>query len=140
MKRKEATFQEFKEFTRAVVRGERAVDPNEPEIWVERVESSEEADDNSVYFPSLEAGAKLLSAKNRALLRTIAENKPQSVTELAAMTGRAEQNVLCTLNKLATASIVRLDKGRRPRPATRARCPQGAFRNRSDRGAVGHTQ
>ena len=30
MKRKEATFQEFKEFTRAVVRGGRAVDPNEP--------------------------------------------------------------------------------------------------------------
>jgi hypothetical protein len=28
VKRKEATFQEFKEFTRAVVRGERTVDPN----------------------------------------------------------------------------------------------------------------
>jgi predicted transcriptional regulator len=122
MERKEATFQEFKEFTRAVVRGERAVDPNEPKIWVERVESSEEAD-NSVYFPSLEAGAKLLSAKNRALLRAIAENKPQSVTELAAMTGRAEQNVLRTLNKLAAAGIVRLDKGegRARRPVLAAR-------------------
>lgn len=122
MKRKEATFQEFKEFTRAVVRGERALDPNEPKIWVERVESSEEAD-NSVYFSSLEAGAKLLSAKNRALLRAIAENKPQSVTELAAMTGRAEQNVLRTLNKLAAAGIVRLDKGegRARRPVLAAR-------------------
>jgi predicted transcriptional regulator len=121
MKRKEATFQEFKEFTRAV-RGERAVDPNEPKIWVERVESSEKAD-NSVHFRSLEAGAKLLSAKNRALLRAIAENKPQSVTELAAMTGRAEQNVLRTLNKLATAGIVRLDKGegRARRPVLAAR-------------------
>ena len=90
MKRKEATFQEFKEFTRAVVRGERAVDPNEPKIWIERVESGEAAD-TRVAFASLEAGAKLLSAKNRVLLRTIAENKPQSVSELAAMTGRAEQ-------------------------------------------------
>lgn len=135
MKRKEATFQEFKEFTRAVVRGERAVDPNEPKIWVERVESGGEAD-NSVYFPSLEAGAKLLSAKNRALLRAIAENKPQSVTELAAMTGRAEQNVLRTLNKLAAAGIVRLDKGE-----GRARRPVLAARKvRSDRGAVGHAR
>lgn len=122
MKRKEATFQEFKEFTRAVVRGERTVDLNEPKIWVERVETDEEAD-NSVYFVSLEAGAKLLSAKNRALLRTIAENKPQSVTELAAMTGRAEQNVLRTLNKLVAAGIVRLDKGegRARRPVLAAR-------------------
>ena len=67
MKRKEATFQEFKEFTRAVVRGERAVDPNEPEIRVERVESSEEADDNSVYFPSARSrGEAAVGQKPRA--------------------------------------------------------------------------
>lgn len=72
---------------------------------------------------SLEAGAKLLSAKNRVLLRAIAENKPQSVSELAAMTGRAEQNVLRTLNKLAAAGIVRLDRseGRARRPVLAAR-------------------
>ncbi len=29
------TFAEFKEFTLAVVRGERQVDPNEPKIWIE---------------------------------------------------------------------------------------------------------
>jgi predicted transcriptional regulator len=78
---------------------------------------------DGVYFASLEAGAKLLSAKNRALLRAIAENKPKSVTELAAMTGRAEQNVLRTLNKLAAAGIVRLDRGegRARRPVLAAR-------------------
>lgn len=119
MKRKEATFQEFKEFTRAVVRGERVVDPYEPKIWVERVGSGED----DVHFRSLEAGAKLLSAKNRALLRAIAESRPQSVTELAAMTGRAEQNVLRTLNKLAAAGIVRLEQGegRARRPVLAAR-------------------
>ena len=122
MKRKEATFEEFKEFTRAVARGDRTVDPNEPKIWFERVETGEKAEE-IVHFPSLEAGAKLLSAKNRALLRAIAENKPQSVTALAAMTGRAEQNVLRTLNKLAAAGIVRLDKGegRARRPVLAAR-------------------
>ena len=48
----------------------------------------------------------MLSAKNRTLLRTITEKEPQSVTELAAMTGRAEQNVLRTLRKLAAAGPI----------------------------------
>jgi predicted transcriptional regulator len=65
----------------------------------------------AVKFRSLEAGAKLLSPKNRILLRTIAERKPQSVTALAAMTGRAEQNLLRTLNKLAAAGIIRMHRG-----------------------------
>jgi hypothetical protein len=29
------TFREFKDFTLAVARGERQVDPNEPKIWLE---------------------------------------------------------------------------------------------------------
>jgi len=57
---------------------------------------------------SFEAGAKLLSAKNRALLRLIAERHPKSVSELAI---RAEQNVLRTLHKLSAVGLVRLDKG-----------------------------
>lgn len=122
MRQKEASFEEFKEFTRAVVRGERSVDPDEPKIWVERVDTDDKAEE-SVHFASLEAGAKLLSAKNRALLRAIAERRPKSVTELAAITGRAEQNVLRTLNKLEAAGIVRLDKGdgRARRPVLAAR-------------------
>jgi predicted transcriptional regulator len=76
-----------------------------------------------VQFASLEAGAKLLSAKNRELLRTIAERQPKSVAELAAMTDRAEQNLLRTLKKLETAGVVRLDKGegRARRPVLAAR-------------------
>jgi predicted transcriptional regulator len=122
MKRRTGTFQEFKEYTLAVARGDRQVDPSEPKIWCERVEGGEAAD-REVQFASLEAGAKLLSAKNRALLRTIAERQPKSVAELAAMTDRAEQNVLRTLKKLETAGVVRLDKGegRARRPVLAAR-------------------
>ena len=122
MTRKTGTFQEFKDYTLAVARGERKVDPSEPKIWVERVEGAEDTGEG-VQFTSLEAGAKLLSAKNRALLRTIAERQPKSVTELAGMVGRAEQNVLRTLNKLAAAGIVRLDRGegRARRPILAAR-------------------
>ena len=122
MKHKTGTFEDFKDHTVAVARGERSVDPREPKIWCEPVEADGRAN-RAVRFASLEAGAKLLSAKNRALLRAIAERRPQSVTELAAITGRAEQNVLRTLNKLAAAGLVRLDKG-----AGRARRPVLAAR------------
>jgi predicted transcriptional regulator len=115
MKRRTGTFREFKEYTLAVAPGERKVDPSEPRIWCEPAEE--------VQFASLEAGAKLLSAKNRALLRTIAERHTKSVAELHAMTDRAEQNVSRTLKKLETAGVVRLVKGegRARRPVLAAR-------------------
>jgi predicted transcriptional regulator len=121
-RKKVGTFKEFKDLTLAVVRGERAIDPSEPKVWCERIEGGDTTDEG-VQFASLEAGAKLLSAKNRVLLRMIAERQPKSVSELAAMSGRAEQNVLRTLNKLAAAGIVRLDKGegRARRPILAAR-------------------
>jgi predicted transcriptional regulator len=116
-----ASFAEFKEFTREVARGKRKVDPREPKVWCERVEGATRT--ALVRFRSLEAGAKLLSARNRALLRTIADRNPRSVSELASMTGRAEQNLLRTLRKLEAAGIVRLDKGegRARRPVVTAR-------------------
>jgi hypothetical protein len=78
-----------------------------------------------VQFASLEAGAKLLSAKSRALLRAIAERQPKSVAELAAMTARAEQNVLRTLKKLETGRGCSPRQRRRPCPPAGARRPQG---------------
>jgi predicted transcriptional regulator len=109
-KQKSGTFKEFKQFTLDVVKGKRRVDPTAPRIWVE---SSDPADHTvrEVQFQSLEAGAKLLSAQNRALLRLIAERHPKSVSELAVLTGRAEQNLLRTLHKLSAAGLIHLDKG-----------------------------
>jgi predicted transcriptional regulator len=49
-----------------------------------------EAAERAVQFASLEAGAELLSAKTGCCCARIAEQRPASVTELAAMTGRAE--------------------------------------------------
>lgn len=121
-RKKMASFEEFKAFTGAVARGEREVEPSEPRMWCERIDSPMGVE-TDVRFRSIEAGAKLLSAKNRALLRAIVERQPRSVTELAALTGRAEQNVLRTLNKLVEAGIVRLDRGegRARRPVVTAR-------------------
>lgn len=122
MKRKVASFTEFKDYTLAVARGERRVSPREPKIWYEAADASARSR-RPVRFRSLEAGAKLLSSKNRALLRTIATRRPKSVSELAILTGRAEQNVLRTLRKLSAAGLVRLDRGqgRAYRPVVTAR-------------------
>ena len=109
-KHRQGTFQEFKKFTLDVVKGKRQVDPSEPRIWVESADPTD-ATVRKIQFHSLEAGAKLLSAKNRALLRLIAERHPKSVSELAILAGRAEQNVLRTLHKLSAVGLVRLDKG-----------------------------
>ena len=109
-KHREGTFQEFKKFTLDVVKGKRQVDPNEPRIWVESADPAETAV-RVIRFQSLEAGVKLLSAKNRALLRLIAERHPKSVSELAILAGPAEQNVMRTLHKLSAVGLVRLDKG-----------------------------
>ena len=119
---KTGTFNAFKEFTLAVARGERKVDPNEPKIWIEsRGGNAGEA--TAVQFTSLEAGAKLLSVRNRQLLRLIAIREPQSVTELADMAHRAPQNVQRTLHRLSAAGIVRLNRGegRAVRPTLTAR-------------------
>ncbi len=107
---KTGSFREFKEFTLSVVRGERKVDPSEPKIWIELADRSEKRA-TLVQFHSLEAGAKLLSPKNRALLRLIADRQPKSVSELATLTRRAEPNLLRTLHKLSEAGLVRLDRG-----------------------------
>ncbi len=116
------TFKEFQDFTLAVARGERTVDPNEPKIWMETRESGTDVQ-AAVRFTSLEAGAKLLSAKNRELLRLIVTRTPQSVAELADMAHRAPQNVQRTLHRLSAAGIVRLNRGegRAVRPTLAAR-------------------
>jgi len=122
VKRKVGSFKEFQAFTLAVARGARAPEPGAPKIWYERASGGKRVR-SPTRFRSLEAGAKLLSAKNRLLLRIVAQRKPRSVTELARLTGRAEQNVLRTLRKFVAAGIVTLAKGegRALRPVLTAR-------------------
>lgn len=63
MKVKTGTFEQFKDFTLAVARGERKVDPSEPKVWIESCKGKS-GTKTAVQFTSLEAGVKLLSAKN----------------------------------------------------------------------------
>lgn len=112
------TFDEFTAYALAVARGEQKVDPNEPKVWIERREGSD-----AVHFHSLEAGVKLLSARNRAVLHLIVTHQPQSVSERATLAHRAPQNVQRTLRRLSVAGMVRLHRGagRTLRPELAAR-------------------
>jgi len=59
-------------------------------------------------FHSVDALMRLLTAENRALLATIRDRKPQSIAELAGMTGRAQPNLTRTLAKLEAVGFVRM--------------------------------
>jgi predicted transcriptional regulator len=73
----------------------------------------------SATFDSVEALLRLLTPQNRELLAIIRDKKPQSIAELAELTGRAQPNLTRTLGKLAAIGFVRLKNvDRRKVPTT----------------------
>ncbi len=84
---------------------------------VARGEKPAPADAATPSFESVEALARLLTPENRRLLALIRDRWPQSVAHLAELAGRAEPNLLRTLEKLSAAGLVRMEKdGRRKVP------------------------
>lgn len=61
-----------------------------------------------IWFDSLKSLANVLSKENQQLLKVIAEQQPQSVTELATLTGRAVSNVSRTLKTLGKYNLVEM--------------------------------
>lgn len=59
-------------------------------------------------FESVEALMRLLTPDNRRLLALIRDRSPQSIAELAVMSGRAAPNLTRTLAKLEAAGLVRM--------------------------------
>jgi len=96
-----ASYQEMKARTLRIARGEHRVTSGEPKIW----------------FTSTESFAKVLSAGNRELLRTIAERAPGSLDELVRLTGRAKSNLSRTLKTMERYGLVHLTRGTRGRIA-----------------------
>ena len=60
-----------------------------------------------ISFESVEALLRLLTPQNRTLLAVIRDKKPQSIAELAELTGRAQPNLTRTLGKLEAIGFVR---------------------------------
>lgn len=98
-----ASYPEMKARTLAFARGERHRERGEPRIW----------------FRSVESFAKVLSERNRALLTLIAEQEPESLAELAALSGRAKSNLSRTLRTLENYKLVSLQKGPKGRVVPR---------------------
>ncbi|MCM2680978.1 ArsR family transcriptional regulator [Echinimonas agarilytica] len=61
-----------------------------------------------IWFDSLKSVANVLSKENQQLLKVIAEQQPQSVTELAMLTDRAVSNVSRTLKTLGKYNLVEM--------------------------------
>ena len=80
--------------TMAIVRGEYKPKKNEPKVW----------------FQSMASLSQVLSDDNQLLLRTIAEQSPESLNSLENLTGRASSNLSRTLKKLELYGLVRLRK------------------------------
>jgi len=89
-----ASYDAMKARTMAVARGKIKPKRGEPKIW----------------FTSMESFSKILSDKNRDLLRLIADAQPESMTELADLSGRAKSNLSRTLRTMEGYGLVRLDK------------------------------
>ncbi len=62
-------------------------------------------------FESVDAMMRLLTPDNRRLLATIRDRRPQSVAELAEMSGRSAPNLTRTLAKLEAVGFIRMQKG-----------------------------
>jgi predicted transcriptional regulator len=58
----------------------------------------------------MESFARVLSDRNRALLGLIAQAEPESITELASLSGREKSNLSRTLKTLEHYGLVRLKK------------------------------
>jgi predicted transcriptional regulator len=64
--------------------------------------------DPKIWFPSIKALSEVLSDKNRELLKMIVEQQPESVKELAELTGRKPNNLSRTLNTLKSYGLVEM--------------------------------
>ena len=70
-----------------------------------------ENDEPKIWYSSINAICQILNEKNIALLRLIEKEKPESLTELAQLTGRQKSNLSNTLKALAEKGFIRLEKG-----------------------------
>lgn len=78
----------------SIARGEYKPKPSEPKIW----------------FTSMRSLAEVLSDENRALLKLISENHPESITSLAELTGRKTSNLSRTLKTMANYGLVEMQR------------------------------
>ena len=90
-------YEKFKKYTIAIACGKYKPKKNEPKIW----------------FESIETMSQVLSTRNVELLKLIEKKKPQSIRELAELSGRQVSNLSRTLKTFNKYGIVDLIKNKR---------------------------
>lgn len=89
----------------AIAKGEYKPKPGEPKVW----------------FTSMKSLAEVLSDDNRALLKVIEESQPDSISNLAELTGRKQSNLSRTLKTMSSYGLVEMRKeNRHIRPIAKA--------------------
>lgn len=92
---------DMRRYTMAIACGKHTPSPDEPKVW----------------FESEKVLAQVLCAENKALLQMIIEREPQSISELAEMSGRVKGNLSRTLKKMQNLGLVVIQKnGKRHAP------------------------
>lgn len=94
-------YEKFKKYTMAIACGKYKPKRNEPKIW----------------FESIETFCQVLSTRNVELLKLINEKKPQSIRELAEISGRQVSNLsrtLKTFNKYGIVDIIENKRAKVP--------------------------
>ncbi len=90
---------DFQDYTKAIVTGKHKRKRGEPKIW----------------FNSMAALAQILSDRNRELLALIANQEPESLSELAELSGRAQSSLTRTLKKMEGYGLVTIKRGKHGR-------------------------
>lgn len=70
------------------------------------------ANDPKIWFTSMKSLAEVLSDDNRALLKVIKNSQPESISSLAAITGRKVSNLSRTLKTMSNYGIVEMIRER----------------------------
>jgi len=66
--------------------------------------------DPKIWFTSMHSLPQVLSDENRTLLDVIRTEKPDSISELADITGRKQGNLSRTLKTMSRYGLVRMEK------------------------------
>lgn len=78
----------------AIAKGDIKPHPGDPRIW----------------FTSMKSLAEVLSDDNRALLKLIQDQKPNSISTLAGLTGRRQSNLSRTLKTMSRYGLVEMKR------------------------------
>jgi predicted transcriptional regulator len=79
-------------------------------IAIARGEYTPKRGEPKVFFPSFEALAGVLSENNRELLQLIVDNQPESMSDLAKISGRKTASLSRTLKSMAGYGLISLEK------------------------------